>query len=138
MKLKTLLFASASMVGATLVPATSFADCSPACSGGDVCRYDSTRSPQFYCAAPKTKSVAGPRAPVGAGSAGAVQKAAPTSGATARTAGPGPKPASQYSFGANQTAQTVNAKSNGAPKRSIQSPRDVASGQATGRRQHKP
>jgi len=135
LKLSRFLVLSGLILGAA--PTVSFADCSPACSGGDICRYDSTRSPQFYCAAPKSKSVAGPRAPVGAGSAGAVQKGAPMSGANARTSGPGPKPASQYSWGATNSGSMVK-QGNTAPKRSIQSPRDVASGQATGRRQHKP
>lgn len=119
------------------VSSPSYAGCSPAGASGEVCRYEAAGN-YFYCAASKSVRSPGARGPVAAGgatSAGAI-KSAPASGANARTSGPGPKSTQSYSFGATQTGSF--AKSGAAPKQGIQSPRDVASGQATGRRQHKP
>lgn len=119
------------------VSSPSFAGCSPACTGGDICRYEAAGN-YFYCAAPKSVRSPGTRGPTAPGGAAgsASMKATPASGATARTGGPGPKAGQSYSFGATQTGSF--AKAGGAPRQSIQSPRDVASGQATGKRQHKP
>lgn len=35
-----------------------FADCNPPCRGQKVCRYDSTRTPQFYCQRPVSGAAA--------------------------------------------------------------------------------
>ena len=50
MKLIRSLIASSLLAGIT--PGVAFADCNPACRGQKVCRYDSTRNPQFYCHKP--------------------------------------------------------------------------------------
>ena len=50
MKFHRLLMLAPLMFG--LAPSASFADCNPACRGQKVCRYDSTRNPQFYCQRP--------------------------------------------------------------------------------------
>jgi hypothetical protein len=116
MKLKYMMILAGLLVGAA--PAMSFAACSPACGAGEVCRITSQGPPTVYQCKKETatygRSPTGPRAVQGAGGTGGASMA--------RSAGPNNK----------------NAKANVAPKRSIQSPRDVASGQATGRRQHKP
>lgn len=142
MKVHRILVIAAVFAGGG-VSAPAFADCSPACVSPDVCRYDSTRSPQFFCASPNSRfkggpggvattprSVAGGTAPTGA------------SPQTARTVGP--KASTQsYSFGATQPGSQARAnviQKGAAPNEpaKIESPRDVASGQATGKRQHKP
>lgn len=128
----------------------SFADCSPACVSPDVCRYNNGT---FYCASPHSRFKGGPGGAVatnprstatGVGSAAAAPQ-------TARTTGP--KSTQSYSFGATQTGSF--ARQDVAPKqgvkgiqgnggdtatheRKVKSPRDVATGQATGRRQHQP
>jgi len=126
----------------------TFADCNPACVSPDVCRYNNGT---FYCASPHSRFKGGPGGAVatnprstatGAGSATATPQ-------NARTAGP--KTTQSYSFGATQTgsfaradaapkkgATAVNSGDTATHERKITSPRDPASGQATGKRQHKP
>lgn len=118
----------------------SFADCSPACVSPDVCRYDSTRSPQFFCASPNSrfKGGAGGIATTPRSVAGASTATGPST-QTARTVGPKQNPQS-YSFGATQPGSQARADATqkGGDSKAIKSPRDVATGQATGKRPNGP
>lgn len=147
MKVHRILVIAALVIAGS--PTIAAADCSPACVSPDVCRYNNG---SFYCASPHSRFKGGPGAGATATPRGtATAVGGPTSTAsTARTSGP--RQSQSYSFGATQTG---NLKSDAAPKqgvkraasnpgdtatheRRVQSPRDVASGQATGKRQHKP
>ena len=116
MNLKKLLFVAG--VATLFAPVSAFADCSPACASGEVCRYEAAGG-KFYCAPSKTArgpaAVSGPRATPATGS--------PRVAASSRSAAP--KKSSGNKLG-NFEIQDVK------------SPRDSASGQATGRRTHKP
>ena len=61
MKIHRLLVFAPLMFG--LAPSASFADCNPACRGQKVCRYDSTRNPQFYCHKPPAGAASAAPAP---------------------------------------------------------------------------
>jgi hypothetical protein len=106
------------LVGAA--PGVSFAGCATVCVLPDVCRITSQGPPtQYGCGLPSDRVMGGPRGPAGprvnqGASSGVAQKGA-NSATTARTTGP------------KEQKQA-----------SIQSPRDVASGQATGKHQNKP
>jgi len=96
MKLASCLTACVALASlAALAPSTAFADCSPACTGGKICRYDSTRSPQFYCAAPKATYGKNPTAPRATQGSGGALKGSPSTGggSMARSAAPKSKPA---------------------------------------------
>lgn len=109
MKTRLSLILVGLIAAATASP--SYAGCAASCPAG-ACRYESAGN-YFYCTAVRGKApgtVVNPRAVNGS--------AAPAATATAKLAptnGPKQKPST-----------------------AIKSPRDAASGQATGRRQHKP
>lgn len=128
----------------------TFADCSPACVSPDVCRYNNGT---FYCASPHSRFKGSPGGAVVTNPRSTATGVGSTAAAPQNARTTGPKTTQSYSFGATQTGSF--ARADAAPKkgatstatspgdtatheRKITSPRDPASGQATGRRQHKP
>jgi hypothetical protein len=102
-----------------LMPGSAFADCNPACPSGQTCRYEAAGG-KFYCAPNKTAR--GPAAVSGPG-------AAPVAGSPKAVA-----PSANKVAGKKQS----QAKLGNFEIQDVKSPRDPASGLATGRRQHKP
>jgi hypothetical protein len=109
MKVRFSLILAGMVAGITAT--SSHAGCDSSCPPG-ACRYESAGN-KFYCTAVRGKAPGTGLTPRAVNSSNAAPKGPAAN--TARTAKP------------KQAAPTA-----------IQSPRDVASGQATGRRQHKP
>ena len=97
MKIHRLLVFAPLMFG--LAPSASFADCNPACRGQKVCRYDSTRNPQFYCHKP----------PAGAASAAPSPRAPDAPKAAYKWEGP--------DFDVTKSAKSTTTSSASSPKR---------------------
>lgn len=121
MKLNRMLILAALLLGAA--PAVSHAGCSPACASGVSCRITSQGPPTVYACASAVRAGRGPAATL-ATQSGVAQKGSAPSGAAVQTTGPKnvarPKAIEKIEHAA------------------VKSPRDSASGQATGRRQYTP
>lgn len=122
MKLNHLLMLSGLLLGAA--PGLAYAGCAASCKN---CRYEAAGN-YFYCADSAVKG-ARPRAVGAAQPSGGIAKDAGNvaNSSSARTTGPksmNPRPPAAHK-------ETIEIAS-------VKSPRDAASGQATGRRTHKP
>lgn len=121
MKLHRLLILSGLLL--TVAPAASFAACSPACAEGVACRITSQGPPTVYQCASGIRAGRAPTGPL-ATKSGVAQTGSAPNGPAALTTGPKNTPNTN-----SITYQKIE---------SVKSPRDVASGQATGKREPKP
>ena len=125
----------------------SFAGCATACTSPDVCRITSQGPPTVYgCGSPNARVIGGARSPGGAGAVKSPSGGAASSGYVNAVEFPTVKSSPGGAASSGTGASAPSAARTAAPKRnlktdqvdSVKAPRDVATGQATGKRQHQP